>query len=151
MSGPRLRTERLRLDPFAPSDTHELLAIFRDPVIRRFLLDGAVMSRAWVAEEIRASRAAFATGGAGLWSLRRGVGDGVLRGEGNPADQGAGRRVRRKKPTSSIRWLQRRESPTSGNQLRRSSKSYAVVTARSRRSCWTASPVSRIRVPRSVQ
>lgn len=69
-TGPRLRTERLRLEPFTEADTEELLGIFQDPVVRRFLLDGAVVSREWVAREIRASRAAFRSGGAGLWSLR---------------------------------------------------------------------------------
>lgn len=52
---PRLRTERLRLEPFRGADADELLEIFQDPVVRRFLLDDTVVSREWVTREIRAS------------------------------------------------------------------------------------------------
>lgn len=37
--------------------------------MRRYLLDGQIVSRAWVEDEIRRSAARFEAGGAGLWTL----------------------------------------------------------------------------------
>lgn len=65
-----LRTARLVLTPFAPEDAEELLAIFRNREIRRYLLDDVIRSPDWVAEEIAASGRRFAEGKLGLWSLR---------------------------------------------------------------------------------
>ena len=65
-----LQTARLRLTPFAPDDLGELLAVFRDEKVRHYLLDDAVMSPGWVADEIAASQRRFAEGKLGLWSLR---------------------------------------------------------------------------------
>lgn len=69
MSG-SLETARLRLTPFAPGDTEELLAVFRHEAVRRYLLDDAVPSPEWMAGEIAASEARFGEGKLGLWSLR---------------------------------------------------------------------------------
>ena len=65
-----LRTERLELRPFAAEDADELLNVFHDADIRRWLLDDEVVSASWVAEEIRQSDARFAQGRAGLWAVR---------------------------------------------------------------------------------
>lgn len=65
-----LETTRLRLTPFAPEDAAELLAVFRNADVRRYLLDDTVVSPDWVAEEIAASARRFAEGKLGLWSLR---------------------------------------------------------------------------------
>lgn len=66
-----LHTDRARLAPFAPEDTDELLALFRDPDVRRYLLDDQLVPRAWVEQEIAASAERFASGvAAGLWAVR---------------------------------------------------------------------------------
>jgi [ribosomal protein S5]-alanine N-acetyltransferase len=65
-----LRTERLRLVPFASRDAEELLAFFRDAHVRRFMLDGMLVERPWVEEEIAASEARAAAGSFGLFSAR---------------------------------------------------------------------------------
>ena len=62
-----LRTE---LRPIAESDADELLELFRDPSVRRYLLDDAMVSADWVRAEIRSSRGRFAESGAGLWAVR---------------------------------------------------------------------------------
>ena len=69
--GPQLATARLELRPFTRPDAAELLEIFRDVDVRRWLLDGAVLPLAWLNDEIAASDARFAASGAGLWSIRR--------------------------------------------------------------------------------
>lgn len=66
-----LETARLALAPFAPEDLDELLAVFRNESVRHYLLDDAVMSPGWVADEIAASQKRFADGKLGLWSLRQ--------------------------------------------------------------------------------
>lgn len=70
MSRTVLRTERLELRPFAPGDRDDLHALFTDAAVRRFLLDGQLVGRDWVATEIRASEARFREGGAGIWAVR---------------------------------------------------------------------------------
>lgn len=65
-----LRTERTRLSPFAWADGEQLLALFREPEVRGFLLDDVIVSPAWMADEIEQSRERFARGSAGLWSVR---------------------------------------------------------------------------------
>jgi [ribosomal protein S5]-alanine N-acetyltransferase len=67
---PALSTSRAVLLPFAARDRAELLALFRDPEVRRYLLDDAVVSPEWIDAEIRASDARFASSGAGLWAVR---------------------------------------------------------------------------------
>lgn len=69
-AAPLLATSRLELFPFAPADVDELHTVFIDAGVRRWLLDGARVPRAWVEAEIAASEARFAEGSAGLWSLR---------------------------------------------------------------------------------
>jgi RimJ/RimL family protein N-acetyltransferase len=45
-----------------------LLALFRDPHVRRYLLDDVVVDRAWVEAEVQASEERFATGSIGLYT-----------------------------------------------------------------------------------
>ena len=65
----RIETARLRLRPYRRSDLAALHALFTDPGVRRYLLDGEVVSRDWVAEEIRGSLACFADRGFGQWAI----------------------------------------------------------------------------------
>jgi ribosomal-protein-alanine N-acetyltransferase len=64
-------TARLALTPFADDHVDALLDLFRDPHVRRYLLDDAIVSRAWVADEVQASRHRFATGSLGLYAASR--------------------------------------------------------------------------------
>jgi len=67
---PTLLTHRLELRPFAPEDVEELLDLFTDVDVRRYLLDDQVVTRDWVQAEVTASVERFASGSAGLWALR---------------------------------------------------------------------------------
>ncbi len=72
-------TARLRLDPFAPTDARELLELFRDPGVRRYMLDDALVDEGWVVREIEASRSRFAEGRIGLFAVRpRSGGEGLV-------------------------------------------------------------------------
>ena len=66
-----LTTPRMLLTPFADADVDALLAFFRDPHVRRYLLDGALVDRDWVEGEIRASRERFEAGSLGLYTAHR--------------------------------------------------------------------------------
>jgi RimJ/RimL family protein N-acetyltransferase len=65
-----LTTARTTLVPFALADAADLLRVFRDPDVRRWLLDDVFVSESWVLDEIRNSDRRFARSGAGLWSVR---------------------------------------------------------------------------------
>lgn len=65
-----LFSARAVLRPFAEVDAPELHALFRDPAVRRYLLDDALVPAEWVTEEIESSSKRFAATGAGLWSVR---------------------------------------------------------------------------------
>ncbi|MEO1081127.1 MAG: GNAT family N-acetyltransferase [Pseudomonadota bacterium] len=65
-----LDTRRTRLREFSHADASELLAVFRNRGIRRFLLDDLVVGSEWIKEEIGESIARFSRGCAGLWSVR---------------------------------------------------------------------------------
>ena len=65
-----LITARTVLVPFADADLGELVAIFQDPMVRRYLLDDDVVSAEWVRAEIAASRERFDGAGTGLWAIR---------------------------------------------------------------------------------
>lgn len=64
-----LYSARAILRPFEQGDAAELLALFRDPEVRRYLLDDALVSNEWVMDEIRSSNERFAESGTGLWSI----------------------------------------------------------------------------------
>lgn len=65
-----LYSNRTVMRPFAEPDALELLALFRDPGVRRYLLDDSLVTLEWVRDEIQTSAARFARNGAGLWSVR---------------------------------------------------------------------------------
>lgn len=65
-----LRTPRARLDPFSESDRQALTALFRDPAVRRYLLDDQLVDELWVEEEISDSHERFGAASAGLWCVR---------------------------------------------------------------------------------
>jgi ribosomal-protein-alanine N-acetyltransferase len=65
-----IATERTLLRPFAASDAEDLLTLFRDPDVRRYLLDDVLISASWMHDEIVASDTRFAHAGTGLWSIR---------------------------------------------------------------------------------
>ena len=66
----RLETARLTLQPVSPEDGSELLDLFRDADVRRYLLDDRVVDAAWVAEEVENSKARFEGGSGGLFAIR---------------------------------------------------------------------------------
>ena len=69
-NAPRLTSTRLEFFPFVEDDRDELLAVFQDEQVRRYLLDDMVVSGDWIDEEVGASRERFDRTGAGLWSIR---------------------------------------------------------------------------------
>ena len=70
LPAPTLRTARAALEPFAGRDATELVAFFRDPGVRRYLLDDELVDADWVGHEIEESARRFAASGAGLWVVR---------------------------------------------------------------------------------
>ncbi len=77
---PTLWTSRLRLDPIAPEEGTQLLALFRDPAVRRFLLDDVFVDAEWMARELFASAARFARGSVGLFAAHPKASGGELLG-----------------------------------------------------------------------
>jgi [ribosomal protein S5]-alanine N-acetyltransferase len=63
-----LTTPRILLTPFADAHVDPLLAFFREPQVRRYLLDGLLVDREWVVSEIRTSRERFEAGSLGLYT-----------------------------------------------------------------------------------
>lgn len=58
------------MSPVSEDDAESLLAVFRDPAVRRYLLDDSLVSLEWVRGEIASSAERFARMGAGLWAVR---------------------------------------------------------------------------------
>jgi RimJ/RimL family protein N-acetyltransferase len=67
---PIIRTKRLILIPFKPDDEDELLRLFCDADVRRYLLDDQLVDRTWVDEEVQTSQQRFTEGWIGIWSIR---------------------------------------------------------------------------------
>lgn len=65
-----LLTERLALEPWSEEDADALLALAREPQVRRFLFDDRVVDREWVDDACRASTARFTSGSIGLFVVR---------------------------------------------------------------------------------
>lgn len=65
-----LSTDRLALRPFRPRDHAQLVRLFREPSVRRYLLDDEIVSDDWVRDEILASERRFDGSSLGLWTLR---------------------------------------------------------------------------------
>lgn len=63
-------TVRLALRPIAAADAGELLDLFREPGVRRYLLDDEVVDAGWLAREIAASDELFGAGALGLFTAR---------------------------------------------------------------------------------
>jgi [ribosomal protein S5]-alanine N-acetyltransferase len=63
-------TPRTVLQPFVEADEDELLVLFREPAVRRYLLDDEQVSAEWVRAETASSRARFDADGTGLWAIR---------------------------------------------------------------------------------
>ena len=63
-----LISSRITLRPFADAQVDALLAFFRDPHVRRYLLDDSLVDREWVEEEVRTSGERFAAGSLGLYA-----------------------------------------------------------------------------------
>lgn len=78
MDAPVLRTSRLVLRVFAFADIEDLLALFRDPDVRRWLLDDDLVTKEWVEGEIAESDARFRSRGCGLWALTEGARDPII-------------------------------------------------------------------------
>ena len=72
-----LYSTRTVLRPFTESDSLELLALFRDPDVRRYLLDDSLVTLEWVRDEIQTSAERFTRNGSGLWSVRLKQEDGI--------------------------------------------------------------------------
>lgn len=62
-----LESARLDYRPLGPDDLEAFHGLIVDGHIRRYLLDGESMNRAWSAAQIAASQALFASHGVGLW------------------------------------------------------------------------------------
>ncbi|MEZ4424852.1 MAG: GNAT family N-acetyltransferase [Gemmatimonadota bacterium] len=72
---PVLHTRRLTLRPVTAEDASILLAFFRLPGVRRWLLDDVLVERAWVEREIHDARVRFEQHGAGLWAVEEPSGE----------------------------------------------------------------------------
>ena len=66
----KITTERLVLTPFSPADAVELLALFHEKHVRRYLLDDRIVDRAWIDREVAASNDRFRSENVGLYSTR---------------------------------------------------------------------------------
>ena len=60
-------SERLRYHRVGPSDLHAFHRLVQDEHVRRYMMDGHVLPRAWSAQRIRDSRALFERRGVGIW------------------------------------------------------------------------------------
>lgn len=65
---------RLAFRELSPADVVTFHELAVDPHVRRFLLDGEIVSRDWAAAAVETSRASFAQRGLGLWLLSDQVG-----------------------------------------------------------------------------
>ncbi len=73
-----LYTPRVELRPFAHADAAELLRLFQNPAVRRYLLDDQIVTENWVDEEIRSSEARFGGDSLGLWAVRPSDGSEII-------------------------------------------------------------------------
>jgi ribosomal-protein-alanine N-acetyltransferase len=65
-----LLTERLELTPIAPAETDELLALFHDEQVLRYMADGKRVERELIERWVRDSKRDFAERGVGLFAAR---------------------------------------------------------------------------------
>ncbi len=64
-----LKTDRLLLTPFAPTDVEALHELWTTPSVRKFLWDDQIISREIVVEIVEASLRSFADHNFGFWTL----------------------------------------------------------------------------------
>jgi len=62
-----MHSERLRYDPAEPANLDAFHRLVQDEHVRRYMMDGAVCSREWSTERMRASQALFESRGVGTW------------------------------------------------------------------------------------
>lgn len=74
----RVQRQRLRLQPIADADLHDLHRHWTEPDVLRYLWDGKVVTQSQVAEIIRTSSELFDREAVGLWSLRSRESDDLL-------------------------------------------------------------------------
>ena len=55
--------------PIVPDQADQLLSLFREPLVRRYLLDDQLVEREWVEGEIASSEDRFTRIGSGLWAV----------------------------------------------------------------------------------
>jgi aminoglycoside 3-N-acetyltransferase len=63
-------SDRLRYAPLGPDDLRVFHGLIQDEYVRRYMLDGGVMTEDWSAARIRDSEALFARRGVGVWLAR---------------------------------------------------------------------------------
>jgi [ribosomal protein S5]-alanine N-acetyltransferase len=63
-------SERLRYAPLRRDDLQTFHALIQDEYVRRYMLDGRVMTEDWTAARIEDSEALFAERGVGVWLAR---------------------------------------------------------------------------------
>jgi [ribosomal protein S5]-alanine N-acetyltransferase len=67
---PPLSTRRLLLKPLEESDLSSFHELAKDDYVRRYLMDGRVVTRAWASDQVKQSSNAFRAFGTGLWLAR---------------------------------------------------------------------------------
>lgn len=65
-----IQSERLVMQPIGEGDAESLLGVFRDAMVRHYLLDDMTVSLDWVRREITSSNERFARRSAGLCAIR---------------------------------------------------------------------------------
>src|SRR5579872_4974829 len=68
-----LKSDRLLYTPLAPDQESTFLNLLRDEHIRRYLLDGQIVSAPWCQERILDSERSFAEHGIGIWLVQEAV------------------------------------------------------------------------------
>jgi ribosomal-protein-alanine N-acetyltransferase len=69
MSFPRFETARLMMRPFAMEDVDDLLHLWVDPGVRRFLWDDRIIPRETAIAVVESSTDSFTTHGFGFWAI----------------------------------------------------------------------------------
>ena len=68
-----MKSARLLYTPVAADAAGEFTGLLRDPHIRRYLLDGEIMSESWCLERILESLRSFLERGIGIWLVREAI------------------------------------------------------------------------------
>src|SRR5262245_14830634 len=73
-----LESERLRYAPLGTDDLRVFHALIQDEYVRRYMLDGGVMTEDWSAARIRASQVMFTRLGVGVWLAHERTSDALV-------------------------------------------------------------------------